>query len=575
MPMDAICISALVSELSPIIGGRIDKIYQPVRDEIVLSLRSAGGTARLLLSANPTRPRAQFIAAQRENPAEPPMFCMLLRKYLTGGRIVSIVQPPMERLIAFHIEATDELGDRTEKQLILEAMGRYSNLILLDADGRIIDCLRRVDAEMSEQRQILPGMFYRLPPTQGKLNPLTLSQEEKADLSEHISDQPADRWLVQTFGGISPLIARELVFETTAATDTPIRDCFDPLLATLESVCKDRMPVAHILERDGKPADFSFREILQYGTKSQKFETFSEMLDAFYAARETYERVRQMGQDLIRSVTTARDRLVRKLGVQKKEFSDTQDREQFRQQGDLITANLYQMQKGMRSLRTVNFYDPNEQEIEIRLDPLRTPQQNAARYYKDYNRAKTAEKILTEQIEKGEQELSYLNSVLESISRADGARDLQEIRQEMIEGGYSKRSSKSKNHRPAAKPLEFRSSSGFRISVGRNNTQNDLLTLKLAGRNDIWFHTQKIHGAHVILWTDKPQAVDLTEAAMLAAWFSQGRNGVNVPVDYTPLRYVKKPAGARPGMVIYSTYKTTYVSPDETLLQKLTPTPSL
>ena len=579
MPLDAICLSALARELKEaVVGGRIDKIHQPARDEVILSLRGSEGGMRLLLSASPTRPRAQLTELARENPQEPPMFCMLLRKHLTGGRILEVVQPQFERLLEFHIEAPDELGDRSIRRLILEVMGRRANLLLLDREGRIVDCLRKVDADMSQERQLLPGMFYRLPPTQDKESPFSVLQSPP-DLA-YAFGQKMERLLVDAFTGISPLIARELAFEAAGSTEALLSQENLPRLqerfVRLVTKVETGEMAPYLLVRDGTPVDFSFRPILQYGpgTESLRMENFSKLLDGFYAQREGEERIRQKGQDLLRSLSTARDRLSRKLIIQEKELESTKDREQLRQMGDLITANLYRMEKGAAQLKTENYYDPGCIEIAIKLDPLKTPQQNAARYYKDYHRAKTAERVLTEQLAAGRRELEYLNSVLESVSRAEGERDLEEIRQELVETGYVRRRGKAKDRmkRVSSKPLEFRSSSGLRISVGRNNSQNDALTTKLAGKGDLWFHAQKIHGAHVILWTDgqSPDLQSMTEAAMLAAWFSQGRSAGKVPVDYTLVKHVKKPAGARPGMVVYATYETAYVTPEEAVLKTLT-----
>ncbi len=578
MPLDAICLSALANELKEtVLGSRIDKIHQPARDEVILSLRGSGGGMRLLLSASPTRPRAQLTELSRENPQEPPMFCMLLRKHLTGGRILDIAQPQFERLLEFHIEVPDELGDRSIRRLILEVMGRRANLLLLDREGRIMDCLRKVDADMSQERQLLPGMFYRLPPTQDKESPFSVLQSPPSFVNAW--GQRIEKLLVETFAGISPLIARELAFEAAGSTEALLSEENCPRLqerlVRLMTKVEAKELAPYLLVRDGIPVDFSFRPILQYGpsTESRRMESFSKLLDGFYAEREGAERIRQKGQDLLRSLNTARDRLSRKLIIQEKELEGTKDREQLRQMGDLITANLYRMEKGITQLKTENYYDPECNEITIKLDPLKTPQQNAARYYKDYHRAKTAERVLTEQLATGRRELEYLNSVLESASRAEGERDLEEIRQELVETGYVRRRGKAKDRmkRVSSKPLEFRSSSGLRISVGRNNSQNDALTTKLAGKGDLWFHVQKIHGAHVILWTDgqSPDLQSMTEAAMLAAWFSQGRSAGKVPVDYTLVKHVKKPAGARPGMVVYTTYETAYVTPEEACLKTL------
>ena len=534
MALDAFCLSAVLHELrGKLIGGKVDKIHQPSRDEIILAMRSSAGNLKLLLSAGPNNPRPQITALSRENPAEPPMFCMLMRKHLTGGRLLEIEQPPSERIAIFHFETLNELGDRQERKLVLECMGRRANLILLDQDGRIIDCLRRLEGDItSGKRAVLPGLFYRLP---------------------------------DPHPGLSPLIARE----------GEARGAGENWTASLQSMVEAGEYTPTVLIRDGKPVDFTFLPVLQYGCETvlRSYDTFGELMDDFYAMREQAERARQKGQDLVKAVTTARDRTARKLNIQRKELEATRDRDGLREMGDIITSNLHVMERGMSYLRTANFYDPNYAEIEIKLDPLLTPQQNAAKYYKEYNKAKTAENVLTQQIEKGESDLMYLESVLDAIPMAEGERDLQEIRQELIDTGFARRAKKGKGRekRVSSKPMEFRSSSGLRISVGKNNTQNDLLTTKQAGRGDIWLHTQKIHGSHVILWCEGNDldSTSLAEAASLAAYFSQARDGSKVPVDYTPVKYVKKPVGAKPGMVVYTTYQTAYVTPDMELVKKL------
>ena len=584
MPLDALCLSGVVHELqNALSGAKIDKIYQPGRDEVVLALRAPAGNVKLLLSANPSHPRAHLTQISRENPDKPPMFCMLLRKHLSGARLLELLQAPMERVVDLRLEALDELGDRVERRLVLEAMGRHSNLILLDGEGRIMDCLRRVDSDMSARRQVLPGLFYRLPPAQEKLDPSSLDRAAlESALAAAPEESQADKWLLDTFGGLSPLICRELAFRAGGATDARLHQMgeggrsrlLDELEGLLRSVQENSFtPV--MLEKEGHPSDFTFQPISQYGpaVSCVPFPSFSALLDRFYEQRENQERVRQRGQDLIRSVTNARDRAARKIGLQEQELAATRDRERLRQFGDIITSNLHAMEKGMSRLTAADFYDPECPQIHIPLDPLLTPQQNAAKYYKEYNKAKTAESILTLQLEKGRRDLDYLNSVLEAIALAEGERDLQEIRQELTDTGYLRRPSKARDRgkRVASKPMEFRSSSGLRISVGKNNTQNDLLTTKQAFKSDLWFHTQKIHGSHVILWTEggQPDLTSIQEAAQLAAWFSQGRESGKVAVDYTPVKYVKKPGGARPGMVVYTTYETAYVAPDGELARRL------
>ena len=572
MPIDALCLTAVAGEVRAAVqGGKIDKIYQPTRDEVVLYIRGPAGNVRLLLSASPGHPRAHLTERNRENPEQPPMFCMLLRKHLQGARILELNQPPLERILDFRLETLDELGDRVERRLVLEAMGRSANLLLLDGEGRIVDCTRRVDGDLARgQRQLLPGLFYRQPPTVDKLNPFTLSPEELRLVLANPLGKAWDKLLLDSFTGLSPLVARELAFR--AGDDS------EKLAAELEKLGKaveENHFTAYLLVREGKPVDFTFLPVLQYGPETESIprESFSALLDDFFSDRESAERVRQRGQDLVKSVTSARDRTARKLGNQARELEATKNRERLRELGDILTSNLHLMERGMSTFRTMDFYDPEGGEVDIPLDPLLTPQQNAAKYYKEYNKAKTAEEMLTIQIEKGEKELEYLNSVLENIALAEGEKDLQEIRQELTETGYLRRpkTAAKRAKKVSGKPMEFRSSAGLRISVGKNNSQNDLLTTKLAYKSDIWLHTQKIHGSHVILWLEggEADARSLTEAAQLAAYFSQARDGSKVPVDYTPVKYVKKPAGARPGMVVYTTYQTAVGEPDAELAKKL------
>ena len=588
MPLDALCLSGVLHELrGALTDARIDKIYQPGRDEVVLGLRSPQtGNVKLLLSASQSHPRAQLTALPRENPDAPPMFCMLLRKHLTGGRLLAITQPPMERMVELKFEAANELGDRVERRLVLEAISRRANLLLLDGEGRIIDCIRRVDSGLDsgtgQSRILQPGMFYRLPPAVEKADPAALSPDElEALFSAAPPDSRGSGWLLDTFGGLSPLICRELCFRAWGDDSLTFGEAGEnsrpALLKQLERLLdsvKENHFTPVMLTREDRPFDFSFTPIGQYGSdvKFVSFPAFSPLLDQFYEQKEQQERVKQKGQDLIRAVTNARDRTARKIAHQEQELAATRDRERLRQIGDILTSNLHCMERGMDCLRTVDFYDPEQREVDIRLDPLLTPQQNSAKYYKEYNKAKTAEKMLTIQLTKGRTELEYLNSVLENISLSEGERDLREIRQELAGCGYLRGAkAKGQEKRANSMPMEFRSSAGLRISVGKNNTQNDLLTCKQAFKSDIWFHTQKIHGSHVILWTEgkAPDAQSLNEAACLAAWFSQGREGGKVPVDYTPVKFVKKPAGARPGMVVYTTYETAWVTPDGELAKRL------
>ena len=576
MPFDAIFLTAVIRELQPLLGSRVDKIQQPSRDTVLLHLRGRG-SGKLLLSANVNRPRIHLTEASFENPAQPPMFCMLLRKHLTGGRLQEIQQPPAERSVSLIFDCTDEMGIPCRKSLILELMGRNSNLILTGAEGRILDCLRRVDFEMSEQRQVLPGLFYRDPPRQDKRIPQETDEAEIAVLlSAAEPGRRLDQWLLGTFAGISPLIARELCFRFTGATDTPLTGLSLPALAAFLAAQFASMdsftPV--LLLRGGVPAEFSYREILQYGDfmEETRCGSFSQLLDRFYTQTDRAERMRQKSQTLRKTVTTLHERVLRKLELQRRERDSTLNREQLRRMGDIVTANLHAITRGQALLRAENFYEADAPLIEIPLKPELSPQQNAAKFYKEYAKAKTAEKILTQQLAQGEAEAEYLAAVLDELSRAESEADLAEIRQELEAGGYLRPADRKKQPKlPPSKPMEFVSGDGYRIFVGRNNRQNDQLSMKTARKDDLWLHIQKFHGTHVIIACAgmRPPDRTVTEAAMLAAFYSQAKNGQNVPVDVTQVRNLRKPSGAKPGVVVYDRYQTVIVTPDPELPEKL------
>ena len=574
MPLDAVCLQGVVTELAPLItGSRIEKIQQPARDQIILLLR---GSRRLLLSASGGQPRLHLTETLRDNPAQPPMFCMLLRKYLSGGIIEKIEQIPLERVVKLTISAADELGERSRYFLLLEAFPRRANLILTDKNSHILDCLRRIDFEMNQERQVLPGLFYRLPATPDKLNPFTVEMEEFYNRASAAADTPADEFLVNTFNGMSPLVARELAFRGCGSVDTPLPRAADALWAAF-SAWRDTVnensftPV--MLKRVDVPMDFSYMPIAQYGAgvQQENYSSFSALLDDFYAKREQAERVKQKGQDLLKTANNAAARLRRKITLQEKELLDSKDRDKWRIYGELITANLYRMERGMRCLTAQNYYDPECKGVNIPLDVKLSPQENAAKYFKKYTKAKAAEKHITQQLEMGRAELQYLESVLQELTLAESEQDFNDIRSELTDGGYLRSKGKKQSFQRPSKPREFRSTNGLRILVGRNNRQNDRLTTKDAEKWDLWFHTQRIHGSHVILSTGsaQPDEESIAEAASLAAYFSQAQGSTKVPVDYTPVKYVKKPVGAKPGMVVYTTYKTMLTDPDEKLVKRL------
>ncbi len=579
MPFDAIFLKAVTAELSEKLqDARIDKIHQPTRDSLVLHFRSREGTQRLLICANPGYPRLHLTQMASENPAQPPMFCMLLRKHLLGGRLVAIEQAPMERCVALRFACTDELGTPTQKQLIAELMGRTSNLILVGDDGRVLDCLRRVDLTMSERRPVLPGLRYELPPQQDKHSPEAVAEDFLACRLAGAVGTPLDKFLLDAFFGLSPLLCRELAFRCAGQTDALIpaktEALANCLARHLRILCTGPWEPTLLRRDNGRGFDFSCIPIGQYGNAlaQETYADFSSLLDAFYAARDTADRLRQKSQAIVRDVSILRDRTSRKLSHQRQELEATYDRERLRQLGDIVTANLYQMERGQVRLSAVDFYDPEMKQIDIPLNPAISPQQNAAKFYKDYAKAKNAEKYLTEQIAQGEQEFHYLLSVLDALSRVETERDILEIREELISGGFLREQGGKKRMKlPPARPMAFLSSDGFPIFVGRNNRQNDELTLRTAAKTDLWLHVQKIPGSHVIIACDgqTPPDSTVTEAMQLAAYYSRSREGQGVPVDCTQVKNVKKPNGARPGMVIYDRYRTGYVTPDPKLPERL------
>ncbi len=498
------------------------------------------------------------------------MFCMLLRKHLVGARILSVRQPDWERMLILELEARDELGVSSRKQLAAELIGRSANLILVGEDGRIIDCIRRADFGGDALRRMLPGCFYRMPPRQEKLPFFETEPERLRELARSADrDTPIDKWLLDSFSGLSPLLCRELAARCGGDYEMlPLQ-----MEALQETVAAgDFVPT--LLTREGKPQDFSFLPVTQYGRESvnESYDSFSALLDAFYTRRDQAELRRRRSHELLKSIRTARDRLAKKLGLQREELRRTESREEVRRNAELITANLYRMKKGQRTLDCENYYEPDCPQISIPLDPLKTPQQNAAALFKEYNKLKGAELHLTELVAKGEQQLDYLNSVLAELEQAETERDLADIRRELAETGYLKKArTREKDRSKPQAPLRFVTDDGFEVLVGRSNVQNDELSTKIARRTDWWLHTQKVHGSHVILRCEgqEPSALALEQAASLAVTYSQGRDGGKIPVDCTMVRNVRKPSGAMPGKVIYTEYRTMLAQGEEDLARRL------
>ena len=583
MPLDSVFLSGLAAELQQTLTGtRIDKVQQPERDMLLLSVRMTGGNGRLLINGGVGSARVHLTEGKFENPAEPPMFCMLLRKHLVGARIERVEQPHDERLLLLRLDARDEMGVNVPKTLAVEMMGRQSNVILIDGEGIIIDCMRRVDPSMSEVRPILPGMRYRLPPRQDKPTFYDLTADERAAIVAHAEPGAAlDSWLLRTFSGLSPLVCREMCFRTLGDAS--------PRLETLSETQQARLcealdalsfnvnagnlePV--LLAEGEKLRDYTYLTVEQYGNTvaCHTRESFSALLDEFYLRRDRAESMRRRSQSLQKSMKTLRDRTAKKLALQREELRRSEDREKLRRRADLITANLYRAKKGDRVLRAEDFYDPDMPTVEIPLDPLKTPQENAAALYKQYRKAKTAEQHLNVLIAEGEKNLDYLNSVLEEIARAETERDLAEIRQELRETGFLRPEKGRKKQRSApSAPLRFVSDSGYEILVGRSNMQNETLTHRTARRTDLWLHVQKLHGSHVIIRCNDttPDASTIAQAASLAVYYSQGRGGGKVPVDVTQVRRVRKAPGGLPGMVLYTEYATEIADSDEALVQRL------
>ncbi len=572
MPLDALCISEVTAELQSLAGSRVDKVQQPEKDVLLLHLRGSEGAVRLLISAGSGAARVHLTRLDRENPAEPPMFCMLLRKHLSGARLLSVAQPDWERVMLLRFACLDEMGEASEKLLAVEMMGRNANLVLVNGAGRILDCLHKADPMAAPKRPLLPGLFYALPPAQEKENLFLTTEERFREAFDSAGrGQNADEWLVRSFAGVSPLLARELAVLAAGAGDVRLREISADRLWSAFAQLRAQEPRPTLLLRGGVPYDLYCRSIRQYGSalEQETRKSFSELLDSFYTEKERIAHQQQRSQALVKLVKNRRERAARKLAARLEERKATAQRETWRQYGDLIKANLYRMKRGQTALEAENFYDPENAAVRIPLEAKLSPQQNAERYYKLYTKAKNAEKVLTEQIAEAERELEYLESVQEELSLAAGEKDLGEIRRELIGQGYLHPTDKRRKKDPPPQPLRYRSPDGRLIQVGKNNLQNDWVTLKAADKNDLWFHVQKSHGSHVVARCAREDREAVEAAALLAAWYSSARNSANVPVDYTLVRYVKKPSGARPGMVIYTDYKTIYVTPERSAVEAL------
>ena len=573
MALDGITLSMLKNEISEkLIGARVDKIHQPSKEELVIALRWNGGNGKLLISASASGPRIHFTESSVDNPKNPPMFCMLMRKHLSGAKLVEIEQFGLERMLHISFSTYNEFGDPVIIKLAVEIMGRHSNIMLIGPDGRIIDAIKRVTADMSSVRQVMPGMTYVFPPAQNKLNTLDIDCMELASRLKNGRDIPLSKALMENLDGVSPIVCREISEIVTGGFDTKAHDLtnddFEKLASCLEKISESikngNANPYMVIEENGHPLDFTFIKVSQYGdaTEVRKFGSFSEMLDKFYSERSGADRMKQRSNDLFKFVTNLADRISRKLDVQRQELARSTERDILRVKGELIHANLWMIEKGMTSVVLENYYD-NCKPVEVKLDPRLTPNQNAQHYFSEYRKADTAERMLKKFIKKGEAELSYIESVFDLLSRARTDDEVVAIREELVAQGYLTNHRKNNQKPVKLAPKEYISSDGFRILCGRNNIQNDKLTFKDSRKNDIWLHTQKIHGSHTVIVTEGREVPETTiqQAAIVAAYNSKARESSLVPVDYTEIRNVKKPSGSAPGKAVYEHYKTAYVRP--------------
>ncbi len=557
MAFDGGFLNTVTRELQTAIDAHVDKIYQPARDVLVLTLRKKGFVKKLVLSAASGTARVHFTEKKQENPDTPPMFCMLARKIFSAARLIKVEQKGLERVIEFTFDTTNEMGDRIRPKMVCELIGNSSNIILVDENGKIYDAVHRSDIDAD--RLIVSGATYQYPDSQNKINILNADLDAVADEIVNCKDEDLSKSFLQTLEGVSPLVCRELAGE---------KNTINALQKLRDSILSGEFVM--LIKPDNTPADFCYMPITQYGNlyTTKQFDSPSELLDAFYYERENAARIHKASSDITKLLSNLISRANRRMAVRQKELTDNRDREDLRISGELIKANLYTIKQGSTVARVQNYYDENLSTIEIPLDPSLSPQQNAAKYFKDYKKSCAAVQSLGSLIENDRQEIEYLESVSESLSRSKTLADIAEIREELSLGGYIKQTAKKQlRKKPQSQFTEYQSVEGYKIIVGKNNMQNDYITCTLAGKGDMWFHTKNIHGSHVVVFCGGAELSDETIlfAASLAAKNSKAASSSNVPVDYTPIKYVKKPNGAKAGMVIYNTNKTIFVTPEDSL----------
>lgn len=579
MPFDGVVTKCIVDEFkATLIGGRIDKIFQPEKDELIINIRSQSKNYKLLMSANPSYPRVHFTEVSKENPAVPPVFCMLLRKHLGGGKITDVIFHDFERIVTICAESINELGDLVTKKLVIEIMGRHSNIILLNNEDKILDAIKHVDKDISSIREVMPARPYTLPPVQDKHNPVT------ADIKSIIFGLDVgikvEKVLLDTFRGFSPLLCREICFRAQIdSRKTPIDlteeekiSLCNTLLSFIEDIKAERYipSIAYADEDNGTPVDFHCFPMNQY-SKSTPIDTMSEAIDRFYVNLDHSDRLKQKKSGVQKVLHNALERCRKKIAIQNEKLAEVQNREHLKLYGELLTANIYCLESGSKIARVLNYYSENEEYVDIDLDENKTIEENAQVYYKKYNKAKSTFSATTKQLEDSQAELEYLESVQALLDDCQTPAEIEEIRQELGQQGYLIIKGQRKKGEKIASPLVYVSSDGLQILVGRNNIQNDKLTLKTASSNDIWLHTKNIPGSHVIIKKQHGPIPNNTlfEAAVIASWHSKAKMSSNVEVDCTEIRNVKKPSGAKPGRVIYVNYQTFVVNPDKEIVQKL------
>lgn len=586
MSFDGIVTNAVVRELnSTILGGRVDKIYQPEKDELFISIHNNGINYKLIMSASSNNPRIYLTNKSKKNPVTPPMFCMLLRKHISGGIILNIEQYEMDRVVFIDISAQDELGQPTEKRLVIEIMGKHSNIILMDkATYKIIDSIKRVTDEMSRVRQILPNSIYENPPIKDKKNPLKTNYEEFHEFMENQAKNTAVyKFFYFNYLGLSPLISREICLESIdldrtimSISEVEIQKLYASFKNLMEKIINGDFTPLYITNRDeNEILAFHSLELDQFGSENKHYlDSISDVLDIYYRKKDVLDRISQKSQSIRKSIGVKLDRTLSKLGKQKEELLESMDREKYKIYADLISANLHRINRGSKEVYLENFYDENMEEILIPLDIKLSPVDNAQRYYKKYSKLKNANNLLLEQIPETESEIEYLENVLLSIENASEIYELDEIKEELITEGYIKASNKMKKKKKKeeiARPQHYISGDDFNIYVGKNNRQNDYLTMKFAHKEDIWLHVQNMPGSHVVIKSEGKEVPlsTLEDAANLAAFFSKGKNSNHVAVDYTQKKNVKKPKNAKTGMVIYENFKTIIIDPSNQRIQEL------